>query len=114
MSAPMSIVATNPTRLLARAILSETEEDGADAVMRHLPDVQPCQVPALIALIAKAAVTGEVPARPSGQPAKPLLLTEDERRKAHARFRQGARDRETMRGEREYQRESKQRNRRIA
>lgn len=109
MSIPYStVVATPATRKLAKAILADAMWDGADAVLRHLPDVYPGQVPALIYLLARAATTGEVPA-PTGTPRKPLLLSPDERRRAHRRYAAGSRDPATMRGEREYQRESKRR-----
>lgn len=100
---PASIVATPATRNLAKQILLDSQWDGADAVLRHLPDVRPSQVPALVALLAKAALTGTIPA-PTGAPRKPLLLTPDERKRAHARYVAGVRDAATVRGEREYQR----------
>lgn len=114
MTMPPSLVATTNTRFIARTILAEIEYDGADAVARHLPNVQPHQVPALIALLAKAATTGTLPPAPNGRPRMPLLLTVDERRRAHARWTAGARDRATIRGEREYQRESKRQRRELA
>ena len=103
-----TVVATKPTRVIAKAILADAQWDGADAVLRHLPDVQPHQIPALVALLARAAVTGELPAH-TGAPRKPLLLSVEERKRAHRRYSNGARDPATIRGEREYQRESKRR-----
>ena len=103
MTMPPTVVATSATRTIARAILAETEWDGADAVTRHLPNVRECQIPALIALLAKAATTGELP--PSvAKIRKPLLLSEEERRRAHRRYAAGERDRATIRGEQEYHR----------
>lgn len=112
----MNVVATPATRSIARHILAETAWDGAEAVLRHLPDVRECQIPALIALLAKAAVTGERPAGTVGPPRKAILLDEEERRRAHRRYGAGARDAATVRGEQEYQRERRrvQRERKVA
>lgn len=98
-----TIVASPATRSIARQIIVDSQWDGADAVLRHLPDVRPAQIPALVALLAKAALTGSVPAA-TGAPRKPLMLTADERKRAHARYVAGSRDPATVRGEREYQR----------
>lgn len=104
MSLPTSIVATPATRTLARHIITDTQWDGAEATLRYLPEVHPTQIAALIHLLAAGAITGEIPTGPAGITRKPLLLTDEERRRAHARFIAGQRDPATRRGEREYNR----------
>ncbi|GEP38861.1 hypothetical protein NPS01_25240 [Nocardioides psychrotolerans] len=104
MTLPDSIVASPATRAIARQIITDTQWDGAEATLRHLPDLHPTQIPALIHLLAAAAATGDIPTSPAATTRKPLLLTEDERRRAHARFVAGATDPATRRGEQEYQR----------
>lgn len=103
MTLPSSVVATPATRAIARQIILDTQWDGADATLRHLPQVRPSQLAALVHLLAAAATTGEVATEPATI-RKPLLLSEDERRRAHARFVAGHRDPATRRGEQEYQR----------
>lgn len=107
MTLPTSIVASPATRTLARQIIADTTWDGADATLRHLTQVRPSQLPALVHLLAVAATTGEIPGGPAGQERKPILLSEEERRRAHARYNAGHRDPATRRGEREYQRAAK-------
>lgn len=107
MTFPTTIVATPATRSLARQIITDTAWDGAEATLRHLPELRPSQLAALIHLLAQAAGTGEVPAGAGAGDRKPLLLTEDERRRAHRRYAAGHRDPATRRGESEYQRERK-------
>ncbi len=80
----MNIVATPATRTIAKAILADAQWDGGDAVLRHLPDVRPDQLAALIHLLVRTAITGEVPAA-TGAHRKPLTLSVDERRRAHRR-----------------------------
>jgi hypothetical protein len=104
MTLPDSVVATPATRAIARQILADTHWDGAEATLRHLPQVTPAQIPALVHLLSVAATTGEIPTGPAGALRKPLLLDEDERLRAHARFIAGHRDPATRRGEQEYNR----------
>jgi hypothetical protein len=112
----MNIVATNATRNLARAIIRETADSGADATMRHLRDVAPEQFPALVAILAREASAIRIP-RGAGFPIDGRLvvdvLTEDERRTAHAAYVRGVRDEWVIAGEREYQR-LRRRNERAA
>lgn len=107
MTLPTSIVATPATRNLARQIIADTTWDGAEGTLRNLGQVRPSQLPALVHLLAVAATTGEVPGGAAGRDRKALLLTADERRRAHNRFNAGHRDPATRRGESEYQRARK-------
>lgn len=101
------IVPTRATALIARKILADTHEAGADAVLRHIDDLEPTQYVALVAILAKAAADKVAPPVPGGKPLKAIILTEDQRRRAHTRYTAGHRDAITVRGEREYQRERK-------
>lgn len=102
----MNIVATRATRAIARQMIDGIEEHGADAVLKHIHSLKPEQFVPLVALLAKAAATGEMPV-PVGQPEKVVLLTEEERKELHRLYGQGKRDPHTIRGEREYKREKK-------
>lgn len=110
----MNIVATTATRKLARAIIRETADNGADATLRHLHDVAPDQLPALIAILAREAAGARIP-RGSHFPIDGRLvvdvLTVEERRTAHAAYVRGLRDEWVVNGEREYQRLRRRRDR---
>lgn len=104
----VNVVATRATRAIARHIILESPDTGADAVLRHLRDLDPEQLVPLVALLAKAAASGELPPIAlTGQPMKALRLSEEGRREAHRLYVGGRRDPETRHGEREYQRERK-------
>ena len=51
----MNVVPTKATVGIARRMVAETADTGADVVLNYLPDVEPGQVPALVALLAKWA-----------------------------------------------------------
>ncbi|MGZ4519980.1 MAG: hypothetical protein ACXVXP_00225 [Mycobacteriaceae bacterium] len=107
-----TLVATPATQKIARQIIRDTAEEGADAVLRWLPEVQPEQVTALLVLIAREAAAVRLPSgpRPLGR-FVPDLLTHEERRRAHAAYERGERAEWVVTGEREYQR-NRMRNRR--
>lgn len=92
----MHIVATPATRAIAERIIRETADDGAEATMRHLPDVNPAQVPALVALIARAAAA-------TGLAAGDLAMSRKAQKEAHNRYNAGQRDAVTRHGELAYQ-----------
>lgn len=107
----MNLAPTTHTRRIARRIVRETEVIGADATLRHLCDVPPQQVPALVALLAKYAAgrTGLTAAGPVKlldrvPPGMPNRFTVEQRRDAHRRYANGSRAPEVVAGEREYQR----------
>ena len=70
------IVPTRATALIARKILADTHEAGADAVLRHIDDLEPTQYVALVAILAKAAADKVAPPVPGGKPLKAIILTE--------------------------------------
>lgn len=103
----MSIVPTEATRAIARAIIRDTRDDGADATLRHLQHVHPDQLAALVALLAREAAARRLPPGPIGARVRltlPAVLTPEERRQAHAAWTRGQRDPWVIAGEREYQR----------
>lgn len=97
----VNIVPTDATRRLARSMMADARRTtGGDAALKHLPELQPEQLVALIgALLTQIKVTEKV-----GRPPLPLELAEDERRRCHAAYRNGDRTPEVVAGEREYQR----------
>lgn len=97
----VNVVPTEQTRRVAAAMMHQARQStGADAALRHLPDLQPEQLTALVGLL----LTQIKVISKSGRPTMPLTLSEEERRRGYAAWRRGERTPFTERAYREYQR----------
>lgn len=104
-----TVVANSHTRKVVGHMLRDTTFVGAEAVLRHLPRIEPGQRVAAMVLLAKAAAPPEPP-KPTGVTLtgetreKPVTLTPEQMRRAHSRWNKGDREPDTVEGERQYQR----------
>jgi len=102
----VNVVPTPATQRLA-VLMCDTarKAGGADAVLIHLRDVDPAQVPALLGVLLS---------RPKlGAPLKPFTYNEAQRRAAWAAYQRGERSPWVKAGAREYRR-ANQRKRRAS
>lgn len=103
----MNVIPTPATRAAVANMLSAAEKAPAtDALLRHLHDLRPEQMPAAIALLLSV----KSQPRQNGSIA-PLTLTENEARRGHALYQQGVRTPFAVLAEREYKRAAKRRQR---
>lgn len=107
----MNVVATRETRRIVDKMLRVAHEEGAgEAVLRHLADLDPAQIPALIAAVLNA------PARCSRTHSErqsirreplPFTLTAEAQLRGYSQYRQGVRTDFAVTAMREYTRANK-------
>lgn len=97
----MNLVPTPATQHVAKLMMRTTLRDTpADAVLRHLPQLEPQQVPALLALVLRNAKINQKP----GRQRLPDLFSAAERRRGYASYKRGDRSDWAVACFREYQR----------
>lgn len=102
----MNVVATKETRRALERMLEAAKGDGAgEAVLRHLREVDPPQLPALVTLLVRGAVRSTPGTR--GRPSLPFHLTPDQQRNGYTQYRQGSRTDFAITAAREYMRANK-------
>lgn len=98
----MNVVANQHTRRVRDRLLATARDNGGgEAVLRHLADIEPAQLPALIALLLR-------PADELRPQRVPFTLTPEAMRRGYSQYRQGSRSDFAITAMREYTRRNKQ------
>ncbi|MBZ5736469.1 hypothetical protein K8Z61_18415 [Nocardioides sp. TRM66260-LWL] len=97
----INVVPNHRTRAVATRMVRLAEErNGADAVLECIADVDPQQIPALIAVL----LTSTKVHKKTGRPPMPIQFDHADRLRGYRQYRQGSRTEFAVAAYREYQR----------